>query len=98
MVKKELTKKDLSRSYSIATTRIHQLITEFYEELHDSKGEPKENPGVVANMISGIRIMINHELDLIKDASYEYFEDRLDDKSKQEEILFDNRKSRRGSL
>lgn len=90
MVKKELTKQDLSRSYSIATTRIHQLITEFYEELHDAKGDPKVNPGVVANMISGIRIMINHELDLVKDSSYEYFEANLDDKSKQEEIFFNN--------
>ena len=94
MVKKELTEKDLSRTYSIATSRMHQLITEFYEELHDRNGRPKVNPGVVANMISGMRIMINHEFDLVKDAAYEYFEANLDDKSKQEEILFDNRKGR----
>lgn len=93
MVKKELTKEDLSRTYSIATSRIHQLITEFYEELHDSHGNPRVNPGMVANMISGMRVMLNHEFDLVKEASYEYFEANLDDKSKQEEILFDNGKS-----
>lgn len=93
MVKTELTKEELSRSYSIATQRMHQLITEFYEDLHDREGNPLVNPGLVANMISAFRIVLNHEFDLIKEASYQYFEANLDDKSKQEELFFGDGKS-----
>ena len=88
MVKTELTKEGLSESYSIATQRMHRLITEFYEDLHGDAGSPLVNPGIVANMVSAFRMVLNHEFDLIKEASYQYFEANLDDKSKQEELLF----------
>jgi len=94
MVKKDLTKEDLGASYRIATTRIHQLITDFYEDLFDVYGDPRTDPGNISNMISGIRVMINEELDLVKEASYQHFESNLNDKSKQETILFLDRKSR----
>lgn len=88
MVKKELTKDQLGASYRIATVRVHNLITEFYEELFDKNGDPRTDPGNISSMISGIRMMIYDELDLIKDASYEYFEANLDDKSEQERLFF----------
>ena len=91
---KELTKEQLGDSYRIATVRIHDLITEFYEELFDVIGSPRTDPGNIANMISGVRVVINQELDLIKEASYQHFEANLDDKSKQEELFGFNRKSR----
>lgn len=93
MVKKELTKEQLGESYRIATVRLHEAITDFYESLFDSEGNPRTDPGNVANMISGLRVVMSHELDLIKESCYQNFEFNLDDKSKQEEILFDNRKS-----
>jgi len=87
MAKKDLTKKQLSESYSTACLRLHDEVTKFYEDLHDSKGEPCINPGIVANMISVVRTMINHELDFIKEASYQHFEANYD-QSEQAEILF----------
>jgi len=87
MAKKDLTKEQLSESFSIATLRMHSLITQFYEELHENDGNPCINPGLVANMISAARATINHELDLIKEASYQHFEANYD-KSEQAEILF----------
>lgn len=92
MEKNELTKEGLGRSYMIGTVRLHDLIVEFYENLFDDEGNPREDSGNIANMVSGIRIMMNEELDLIKEASYQYFESNHNDKSKQEEILFNNRK------
>jgi hypothetical protein len=38
-------------------------------------------------MISGIRVAINQELDLVKEASYQHFEANTDDKSKQESLF-----------
>tara|TARA_R110000803_G_scaffold209202_1_gene278541 strand:+ start:1186 stop:1323 length:138 start_codon:yes stop_codon:yes gene_type:complete len=43
-------------------------------------------------MISGIRVAINQELDLVKEASYQHFEANIDDKSKQENLFGINRK------
>jgi|14_taG_2_1085336.scaffolds.fasta_scaffold00659_2 hypothetical protein len=98
MVKKELTKKDLGARYMIATVRTHNLITEFYEDLFDQDGNPRTDPGNVANMCSAIRLIISEELDLVKDSAYEYFEANLDDKSEQEALFLFDRKSRRGTL
>jgi hypothetical protein len=92
MVRKELTKEQLGESYRIATVRLHEAITDLYESLFDTDGDPRIDPGNVANMISGLRVIMNQELDLIKESCYQNFEANLDDKSKQEEILFDNRK------
>jgi len=41
----------------------------------------------VANMITVARVIINHELDFIKEASYQHFEANYD-QSEQAEILF----------
>lgn len=87
MAKKDLTKEQLSESYSIACLRLQKYITEFYEDLHEKDGSPCINPGIVANMIAVARVIINHELDFIKEASYQHFEANYD-QSEQAEILF----------
>jgi hypothetical protein len=92
MVEKELTKEQLGTTYRVATVRLHDIVTEFYEDLFDIKGDPRTDPGNVANMISAIRISINLELDLIKEASYEHLEANSNDKPKQESLFGFNRK------
>lgn len=87
MAKKDLTKEQLSESFSIATCRMHDYITELYEDLHEHSGRPRVNPGIVANLISAVRVAFNQELDLIKEASYQYFEANYD-QSEQTAILF----------
>ena len=87
MAKKDLTREQLSESFSIACLRLHDEITKFYEDLHDNDGGPCINPGIVANMITVARVIINHELDFIKEASYQHFEANYD-QSEQAEILF----------
>ena len=87
MVKKDLTEEQLSASFSVATQRLHECVTELYEDLHLSDGDPRINPGIVANLLSAVRVVINQELALIKEASYQHFEANYD-QSEQAEILF----------
>ena len=90
---KELTKEQLGESYRIATTRLHDLITDFYEELFDEDGDPRYDSGNISRMISGMRLMINQELGFVESASFAHLESKLDGESKQEEILFGDGKS-----
>ena len=69
---KELTKEQLGESYRIATTRLHDLITDFYEELFDEDGDPRYDSGNISRMISGVRLMINQELGFVESASFEH--------------------------
>ena len=87
MAKKDLTREQLSDSYSIACLRLHDEITKLYEDLHGDKGMPCTSSGLVHNMVSAVRAIINHELDFIKEASYQHFEANYD-QSEQAEILF----------
>ena len=90
---KELTKEQLGESYRIATTRLHDLITDFYEELFDEDGDPRYDSGNISRLISGMRLMINQELGFVESASFEHLESKLDGESKQEEIFFGEGKS-----
>jgi len=85
---KELTKEQLGASYRIATTRLHDLITDFYEELFDEAGDPRYDSGNISRLISGMRLVMNQELGFVESASFEYLESKLDGESKQEEIFF----------
>ena len=87
MAKRDLTKEQLSDRFSIATLRIHDIVDEFYENLHRDDGSPIINPGTVAAMLTFTASQIDQELDLIREASYQHFEANYDE-GKQAEILF----------
>ena len=46
---------------------IHRSFDEFFEELFDENGDPREDSGNIANMIAGVRVMMDQELDLVKE-------------------------------
>lgn len=85
---KEITKEELGGSYAIACDRAHRLIANFYESLFDRDGSPKENSGEVANNITALRQQLNLELDLIREAAYQYHESKH--AQKQEGLFGDN--------
>jgi hypothetical protein len=91
MVKQELTKKQLGEVYAIATIRLHDIATELYEALFLNDGSPRVDGGNLSNLMLGVRMEMNQELDLINEALNQYNEFKLNDKSSQEEILFKNR-------
>lgn len=68
--------------------RLHDLATELYETLFLDNGEPRVDGGNIANLMLGVRMEVNQELDLINEALHQYNEFKLNDKSSQEEILF----------
>ena len=62
----------LSEMYSLATQRMHTIITELYESLHDEGGKPKTTEGAIIIETSKISKAFKEELSLIKDAQKEY--------------------------
>lgn len=62
----------LSEMYSLATQRMHAIITELYENLHDDGGKPKTGEGAIIIEISKIAKTFKEELSLIKSAQKEY--------------------------
>ena len=66
--------KELSRNYSVATTRIHDVITELYEGLHDEEGIPNTDQEELYEMVRSVRQLINIEFDLVVSAAKEWNE------------------------
>lgn len=67
-------KNELSRLYSVATDRAHDLIDELYENLHKEDGEPKDTEAQVILETSKVVRQLRSEIDLIKSAVLEYYE------------------------
>lgn len=66
--------RELSRSYSVATSRVHDAITDLYDGLHDSDGVPIHDVEEVYEMIRSVRQLINIEFDMIVSAAKEFNE------------------------
>lgn len=66
--------RDLSRSYSVATTRIHDVITDLYDGLHDDEGQPRTDVEELYEMVRSVRQLINIEFDMITSAAKEWNE------------------------
>ena len=63
----------LADMYSMSTLMIHDLVTELYEDLHET-GEPNESPEEVVDLVDRCLKKVRHELSLIKDMCLEYNE------------------------
>jgi hypothetical protein len=62
----------LSEYFYIACDRIHQVIDDLFESLHDEKGEPLMSTDQVEKAMEGVRSALYQELDLIKTIVDEY--------------------------
>ena len=80
-----MTKEDVGRSYGVATARMHRLVANFYEDLFNREGDPKRHPGYVVELTQKVRQQINYELDLVREASNQFYEANAEPK---EESLF----------
>lgn len=65
----------------MATERMHRLIAIFYEDLFNRQGEPKRHPGYVIELTQKLRQQINLELDLVREASNQFYEDHAESKT-----------------
>lgn len=66
----------LSRAYSIATERSHQQITELYEKMHTSNGDPITTEERIRAAVVECKRALVYELDLATSAVREYCESR----------------------
>lgn len=64
----------LSEYYGIACERVHEVIDDLYEALHDDEGEPIKAMSNVVDSLVSARRTIAEELDLIKSIISEYAE------------------------
>jgi len=62
----------LSEYFFLACDRIHQVIDDLFESLHDEKGQPLLKSEEVEQAMEGIKSAIYQELDLIKSVVDEY--------------------------
>ena len=69
-----MTKEDVGRSYGVACERMHRLIANFYEDLYNRDGDPKRHPGYVIELTQKLRQQVNYELDLVREASNQFYE------------------------
>lgn len=66
----------VSKSFYTATARVCDLMTELYEDLHDSKGNPLTDEESITYKINAYKRVVRSELELIKSAVEQYNEDR----------------------
>ena len=62
----------LSSYYLIACDRVHQIMDDLYEALHDENGDPLHNAESVIDVVASTRKEIYEELDMIKSIVAEY--------------------------
>jgi uncharacterized protein Yka (UPF0111/DUF47 family) len=62
----------LSQLFHVACERVHEVIDDLYEALHDDAGVPLEKVEEVEEAMDGVKSTIFHELDLIKAAVDEH--------------------------
>ena len=67
-------KEEVARSYGVACERVHRLTARFYEDLFTRDGNPHRNPAHVIELTQKFRQQVNYELDLVREASNQYFE------------------------
>lgn len=65
---------DLSEYYNLACLKVHGLIDELYESLHDDEGSPETGYESVMDTVLRIRKGMFEELDLIKSIVREFNE------------------------
>ena len=65
----------------MACDRMHRLIANFYEDLYNREGDPKRHPGYVIELTQKVRQKINYELDLVREASNQFYEAHGEPKS-----------------
>tara|TARA_R100000406_G_C3038972_1_gene105434 strand:+ start:391 stop:603 length:213 start_codon:yes stop_codon:yes gene_type:complete len=65
-------KSKLSWMYFHACDRMHQVIDDLYEALHEEEGEPLETKSRVDEAMDGVKMALYQELDLISSSASEH--------------------------
>ena len=71
---------------------MHRLISDLYENMFDSSGLPIDNPAKVVNMMASVRQQILLEMDMVKEACSQAYEDKYGGISGEEGLFLFDRK------
>jgi len=66
--------KSVSKDFFNACVMIHDMVDEFYEELHDSNGNPMMNEELIADLIKTLKNKMRLELDMVKSSVHQHLE------------------------
>ena len=72
-------KSKLNWYYFHACERIHEVVDDLYEALHEETGVPKEKMVSVGEAMEGVKSAIYEVLDLIKSIANEHESEREDE-------------------
>jgi hypothetical protein len=67
-------KSDLSGIYYLATSRMAEAVNEVYERLHSDKGDPHTSLEMIYEITKIVKVNIDQECDLIRQALIEHHE------------------------
>jgi hypothetical protein len=70
-----LTNEDVAESVSMTTLRMHQLVTDFYEDMHTDSGEAVTDITKTLSLLQSFRRSIAEELTMVHEAVVQYLED-----------------------
>lgn len=64
----------VSKSFFTATSRVQELMTDLYENLHDNDGNPLLDEELITDRINAYKRVVRTELDMVKSAVKQYNE------------------------
>ena len=66
----------LSAVFSMCTLMMHDAITEYYEDLHDPKGDPITDCEEIGRLSIALKNRLLNEIQMMTDVCVEYQEER----------------------
>lgn len=69
-------KSKLSDAFSMCTLMMHDAVTDYYEDLHDDKGDPVMDVDEVIKKSSALKTRVISEIQMIIDMTLEFTDSR----------------------
>jgi len=69
-------KSKLSDAFSMCTLMMHDAVTDYYEDIHDDKGDPVMNVDEVIKKSSALKTRVISEIQMIIDMTLEFTDSR----------------------
>jgi len=69
-------KSKLSDAFSMCTLMMHDAVTDYYEDIHDDKGDPVMDVDEVIKKSSALKTRVISEIQMIIDMTLEFTDSR----------------------
>ncbi len=72
----KMEKSKLSDAFSMCTLMMHDAVTDYYEDIHDGKGDPVMDVDEVIKKSSALKTRVISEIQMIIDMTLEFTDSR----------------------